>query len=133
MEHEIADARIKLDRSLADGSIPLNRENEWVRSAAAIPWARIEERYGAAFADETGMPSSMLRPALAALLLLERYGYRDADLIAQLRMNPYYQHFMGMETYSDTVALETADLARIRKAFTPDMSAWISELIREGA
>ena len=77
--------------SLSDFNQPvglkMNPENRWVKKAATIPWADIEERYASLFPNNTGMPAKPLQTALGSLLIQKQYDYSDRELVEQIREN----------------------------------------------
>ena len=42
------------DEPLLFGGLPLNKENRWIRLAAQIPWARVEDEYRKQFTKRVG-------------------------------------------------------------------------------
>ena len=116
-----------------NGFLSLKTNNEWVQAAQALPWTRLEEMCGLDFARNSGADACAFRTALCALMLMARYGYNDEDLVAHLEMNPYYQYFIGMEAYAQTIDLNAERLKSLRKAVTTDMLALVRRSIRECA
>ena len=68
-----------------------------------------EERYAANFKSRKGQPACPARMALGALLIKERYGLSDADVVAEIKMNPYLQYFLGLREYHYAVRCKHAD------------------------
>ena len=69
-----------------------------------IPWDTIEKEYAKLFPSKTGMPAKPLRMALGSLLIQKQYHYPDEELVEQIRENPFYQYFIGLPGYNDTVS-----------------------------
>jgi len=83
--------------------LKMNENNRWIKKAELIPWEKIEVKYAELFKSNTGMPAKPLRMALGSLLIQKQYGYSDEELVEQLRENPYYQYFIGMPGYYDSL------------------------------
>ena len=88
------------------GTIPLNPKNEWVRLGKLIPWTEFEERYAENFKSATGQPAISGRMALASVLIKQRYKAYDDDVIAEIAMNPYLQHFLGLQQFQYDAPLQ---------------------------
>lgn len=111
------------------GGLPLNSKNEWVRLSHMIPWAEFEERYAEQFKSRKGQPGCPARMALGALLIKERNGFSDDDVVAHLAMNPYYQYFIGLREYRYEAPFDASMLTRFRQRITPEMLSWINDRI----
>lgn len=65
----------------------LRSDNRWVILAKQIPWAAVETAYAQQFSKEDmGSPAKSSRLALGALILKERLGVTDRELVAQMRV-----------------------------------------------
>ncbi len=121
--------------SLSDFNQPvglkMNPENRWVKKAATIPWADIEERYASLFPNNTGMPAKPLQTALGSLLIQKQYDYSDRELVEQIRENPYYQYFIGLPGYQDKAPFVPSLLVEFRKRLTDEIIMEINEMIAE--
>lgn len=107
----------------------LNTNNRWVKKAAIIPWDEIEEKYAKLFPSKTGMPAKPLRMALGSLLIQKQYGYSDEELVEQLRENPYYQFFIGIDGYEDKYPFVPSLLVEFRKRLSEEILLEVNELI----
>ena len=79
----------------------LSDENRWVIMAELIPWSECEEEYAQNFAEEMGAPAKSFRMALGALIIKEKLGISDREVVEQIRENPYLQYFIGRKSYSN--------------------------------
>lgn len=118
-----------LDSPTMFGTIPLDSENEWVKLSGIIPWMEFEERYAAHFKSRKGQPACPARMALGALLIKERYGFSDEDVVAEIAMNPYLQYFLGLRAFCYTAPFDASMLTRFRKRITPEMLAWVNDFV----
>ena len=67
----------------------LRQDNRWVQLAGIIPWDFIETKYASKFASSgRGAPAKPVRMALGALIIKEKCGYSDEELVEQIRENP---------------------------------------------
>jgi len=68
----------------------LRSDNRWVRLSKLIPWEEIEKEYAKHFAESgMGAPAKASRIALGALIIQEKLGLTDEEVVEQIRENPY--------------------------------------------
>ena len=77
----------------------LNPDNEWVKSAARLPWQSWETLYAAIFPKIVGNVAKPCRMVVGSLILQLRLGLTDRELVNQLAENPYYQYFIGLKAF----------------------------------
>jgi transposase, IS5 family len=105
-------------------------DNRWVVLAKQIPWAVVETAYAQQFSQEDlGSPAKSSRLALGALILKERLGVTDRELVAQIAENPYLQYFLGLTAYQHEAPFHHSLLTTFRKRFTHDSLGAINEAI----
>ena len=108
----------------------LRSDNRWVILAKQIPWAVVETAYAQQFSkEEMGSPAKSSRLALGALILKERLGVTDRELVEQIAENPYLQYFLGLMAYQDEAPFHHSLLTTFRKRFTHDSLGTINEAI----
>ena len=108
----------------------LRSDNRWVILAKQIPWADVELAYAPQFSQEDlGSPAKSSRMALGALILKERLGVTDRELVEQIAENPYLQYFLGLMAYQDEAPFHHSLLTTFRKRFTHDSLGAINEAI----
>lgn len=108
----------------------LRSDNRWVILAKHIPWAEVETAYAQQFSQEDmGSPAKSSRLALGALILKERLGVTDRELVEQIAENPYLQYFVGLMAYQDEAPFHHSLLTTFRKRFTHDSLGTINEAI----
>jgi hypothetical protein len=108
----------------------LRSDNRWVILAKQIPWAVVETAYAQQFSKEDmGSPAKSSRLALGALILKERLGVTDRELVEQIAENPYLQYFLGLMAYQDEAPFHHSLLTTFRKRFTHDSLGTINEAI----
>jgi len=112
------------------GGVKLDPNNEWVKLGAMIPWDKFEEEYGATFTGEgTGHVAKSARMALGTLLIKERYQFSDVDIVKEVQMNPYLQHFIGMRSFKHKAPYDASTITLFRKRVTPEMLAKLNDSI----
>ena len=121
--------------SFEDFNQPLGLEmdpnNRWVKKAGMIPWESIEVKYAENFSDLTGAPAKPLRTALGSLLIQKQYTFSDAELVEQLKENPYYQYFIGLPGYTNKAPFAASLLVEFRKRLSENVMMEINEMIIE--
>lgn len=121
--------------SLTDFNQPfglkMNPENRWVKKAACIPWAEIEEKYASLFPSHTGMPAKPLRVALGSLLIQKQLGFSDRELVEEITENPYFQFFIGLPGYQEKAPFVPSLLVEFRKRLNEEVLQDINEMIIE--
>ena len=99
----------------------LSDENRWVIMAELIPWSECEEEYAQNFAEEMGAPAKSFRMALGALIIKEKLGISDREVVEQIRENPYLQYFIGRKSYSNEVPFDPSLLVHFRQRISVDL------------
>ncbi len=108
----------------------LRSDNRWVLLAKQIPWAEVETEYEQQFSqDDMGSPAKSSRLALGALILKERLGVTDRELVEQIAENPYLQYFLGLLAYQDEAPFHHSLLTTFRKRLTHESLEKINDAI----
>ena len=126
--------QLTFDEYVEDFILPfggkLRSDNRWVMLAQQIPWAVVDTAYAQQFSQEDlGSPAKSSRLALGALILKERLGVTDRELVKQIAENPYLQYFLGLTTYQDEAPFHHSLLTLFRKRFTHESLEEINEAI----
>ena len=108
----------------------LRSDNRWVHLSKLIPWEEIENEYAKLFAESgMGAPAKAARVALGALIIQEKLGLTDEEVVEQIRENPYLQYFIGYGEYRDEEPFEASMMVHFRKRFGLAELSGINELI----
>ena len=108
----------------------LRSDNRWVILAKQIPWAAVDTAYAQQFSKEDmGSPAKSSRLALGALILKERLGVTDRELVEQIAENPYLQYFLGLMAYQAEAPFHHSLLTTFRKRFSHDSLGKINDVI----
>ena len=93
----------------------LSGENRWIKLAELIPWYELEDDYAAQFCKGFGAPAKPFRMALGALIIKARMGLTDEELVEQIKENPYYQFFIGLEAFQYLPPFDPSMMVYFRK------------------
>lgn len=93
----------------------LDRNNEWLRTASRLPWQAWETLYAVMFPSKIGNVAKPCRMVLGSLILQCRMGYTDRELVNQIRQNPYYQFFIGLDAFQHEAPFVPSLLVEWRK------------------
>lgn len=108
----------------------LRSDNRWVRLSKLIPWEEIEREYAKHFAESgMGAPAKAARIALGALIIQEKLGLTDEEVVEQIRENPYLQYFIGYGEYREEEPFEASMMVHFRKRLGTEELSRINELI----
>jgi len=114
----------------AFGGVILDPGNEWVKLGKTIPWDEFEEEYAGTFTGEaTGRVAKSARMALGTLVIKERYQFSDGDIVKEVQMNPYLQHFIGLSEFTHKAPFDASTITLFRKRVTPEMLARLNDRI----
>ena len=111
----------------------LSSDNRWVIMADLIPWSEIEDEYAENFSKKMGPIAKPLRMALGALIIKEKLGNSDREIVEQIRENPYLQYFLGMPSYSNDVPFDASLMVYFRERIDQDMVNKVNKKMLENA
>ncbi len=107
-----------------------DQTNRWVILANPIPWEQFEERYASRFAGSRfGRIAKPVRMALGALIIKERSGFSDEELVEQIKENLYLQYFIGLPKFQKTAPFDPSLMVHFRKRFNAKTLQEINEII----
>ncbi len=104
----------------------LDPMHELLLLALALPWARLEERFGVHFKPGKGRPPIATRVMIALHLLKYLYDESDESVVARVAENPYWQAFCGFVEFQHRPPCEASSLTRWRRKVGPDAEALLS-------
>lgn len=114
--------QLELDNFTLPFGGKLNPKNRWIELAEMIPWAEIESKYIKSLENSGyGSPAKSVRVALGALIIKERQGLTDRELVDQIRENPYMQYFLGFSEFSDEPPFHPSMMVHFRKRISVEM------------
>ena len=83
----------------ASCGMQLDGQNEWVKDANRLPWKVWEASYASMFPGIKGCVAKPCRMVIGSFIIQQRMGFSDRDLVKQIQENPYYQYFIGLESF----------------------------------
>ena len=105
----------------------LNEENRWVQIANMIPWEKYEKRYAERFCEDNGAPAKPFRMAMGALIIKQRIGHSDDEVVHDVLENPYMQFLIGLHEFVTTPPFSQSSMTSFRKYITQEMIDEINE------
>jgi len=93
----------------------LDSQNEWVKNANRLPWKVWEASYASLFPGIKGCVAKPCRMVIGSFIIQQRMGFSDRDLVKQIQENPYYQYFIGIESFQHTPPFASTLLVEWRK------------------
>ena len=99
----------------ASCGMQLDSQNEWVKSANRLPWKVWEASYASMFPGIKGCVAKPCRMVIGSFIIQQRMGFSDRDLVKQIQENPYYQYFVGLESFQHTPPFVPTLLVEWRK------------------
>ena len=116
--------------SLAEFQSPfgkLNESNRWVQIASMIPWEKYEKRYAERFCEDNGAPAKPFRMAMGALIIKQRTGHSDDEVVNDVLENPYMQFLIGLHEFVTEPPFSQSTMTSFRKYITQEMIDEINE------
>lgn len=107
----------------------LNPQNEWIKLAKLIPWAKVERRYAQTFSSEVGHVAKSNRLTIGSLIIMHRYQFSDEDTLQEIRMNPYLQFFIGLPMFQYNAPFDQSTMTLFRKRIPVELLAELNDYI----
>jgi len=99
----------------------LNEKNRWVQIAKMIPWEKYEKRYAERFCKDNGAPAKPFRMAMGALIIKQRTGHSDEEVVNDVLENPYMQFLIGLHEFVTEPPFSQSSMTSFRKYITQEM------------
>lgn len=107
----------------------LDTTNEWIKAANRLPWKAWETQYSVLFDTITGNVAKPCRMVLGSLIIQQRMGFSDRELVKQFLENPYYQYFIGLKAFQNTPPFAATLLVEWRKRIHASFVIRINDLL----
>ena len=110
--------------SLAEFQSPfgkLDATNRWVKMAELIPWGKYELKYAERFCDSNGAPAIRYRMAMGTLIIKQKTGHSDEEVLQDILENPYMQFLIGLHEFTMTPPFVASSITNFRKYITAEM------------
>ncbi|MDR0301139.1 MAG: IS5 family transposase [Treponema sp.] len=105
----------------------LDPKNRWVRMADMIPWEKYERKYAERFCEDNGAPAIKFRMAMGTLIIKQRTGHSDDEVVEDILENPYMQFLIGLHEFTKTPPFSASSITNFRKYITVEMINEINE------
>lgn len=102
----------------------LDKDDEIIKLAEAIDWDYIDEVYSRSFegTSSRGNPNAISsRIAFGALFVKQYLGLSDRDTYQEIKRNPYWQYFLGLDAFSSTLPFQPSYMTAFRKRLPGDV------------
>ena len=111
----------------------LKATNRWAKLSDMMPWDEVERCYGQSLAGtRMGAPALSGRMAYGALIIKERLGVTDEEVVEQISENPYLQYFLGLHEYREQAPFDPSMMVHFRNRFTAEHHQGInSRIVKE--
>jgi hypothetical protein len=93
----------------------LNSDNRWVKLSQIIPWDKIEDKYSENFKGIKGNIALSVRVALGSIIIKEKCGFTDEELVEQIQENAYLQYFLGYTEFINSKPFDPSLMVAFRK------------------
>jgi len=93
----------------------LDKNNRWVKLAAAIPWDLLAEGYYKSLSPKNGRKSIDARIIIGSVILKHKLKLGDEEIVEQIKENPYFQYFIGYDGYEYKIPFVPSLFVEIRK------------------
>lgn len=111
----------------------LDANNRWARIADMIPWCIYEKKYAERFCGDNGAPAIKFRMAMGTLIIKQRTGHSDEEVLQDILENPYMQYLIGLHEFTTVAPFSSSSITNFRKYITRDMINEINDyLFRSG-
>lgn len=102
----------------------LDEDDEIIKLAHAIDWDYVDEIYSRYFegTSSRGNPNAISsRVAFGALFVKQYLGLSDRETYQEIKRSPYWQYFLGMDTFSSKLPFQPSYMTAFRKRFPEDV------------
>ena len=110
--------------------LTMDPNNRWVRLAAVISWEKYEHKYARLFiGSKVGNVAKPFRMALGSLIIQQKLGFSDRELVEEITENPYLQYFIGLPGYQQERPFDPSMMTLFRKRMRIDVTKVINEAV----
>ncbi|NQX98824.1 MAG: IS5 family transposase [Flavobacteriales bacterium] len=107
----------------------LDKNNRWVKLAAAIPWDELAVGYYKTLSPKNGRKSIDARIIIGSVILKHKLNLSDEEIVEQIKENPYFQYFIGNEGYEYKIPFVPSLFVEIRKRMGNEVFADFQQAI----
>ena len=110
----------------------LDQNNRWVKIADMIPWNKYETKYAQRFCSDNGAPAIQFQMAMGTLIIKQRTGHSDEEILQDIMENPYMQYLIGLHEFTTAAPFSASSITNFRKYITKEMLTEINEAMFGG-
>ena len=99
----------------------LDSNNRWAKIANMIPWQKYEAKYAEQFCKDNGAPAISFRMAMGTLIIKQRTGHSDEEVLQDILENPYMQYLIGLHEFTIKEPFASSSITNFRKYITEEM------------
>jgi len=88
--------------------------------ADSINWEFFDQDLGVVYTDKPGRPPLPTRLMVGIHYLKHAFNYSDEDACNELRQNPYWQYFCGLEFFEHELPFDRSSMTRWRQRMGPE-------------
>lgn len=107
----------------------LSEDNRWVVMASLIPWSELEKEHSSSI--DVQAPVNSFRMLLGALIIKEKLGMKNKEIVELIKENPYLQYFIGLPSYSNKVPFDASILASFSEKISTKLVSLVCKQINE--
>jgi transposase, IS5 family len=111
----------------------LDKNNRWVKLAAAIPWDKLANIYYRKMNSDFGAPSLSARMVIGAVIIKHMLNIDDREVVAQVQENMYLQYFVGLSSFTTSEPFDASLMVSIRYRLGPDVMEEFNRLVLQEA
>lgn len=108
----------------------LDEDDEIVKLAHSIDWEYVDELYSKSFEGTSSRGNQNTidsRIAFGALFVKQYLNLSDRDTYQEIKRNPYWQYFLGLNTFSPKLPFQPSYMTAFRKRFPENVMELIND------
>jgi hypothetical protein len=129
----IPQAQLTLEGFQTPFSQQLDKNNRWVKLAAAIPFDKLANVYYKKMNSDFGAPSLSARMVIGAVIIKHMLNIDDREVVAQIQENMYLQYFVGLSSFTTEEPFDASLMVSIRYRLGQDVMEAFNNLVLQEA
>lgn len=129
----IPQAQLTLEGFQTPFSQHLDKNNRWVKLAAAIPFDKLANVYYKKMNSDFGAPSLSARMVIGAVIIKHMLNIDDREVVAQIQENMYLQYFVGLSSFTTEEPFDASLMVSIRYRLGQDVMEAFNNLVLQEA
>lgn len=104
----------------------LDKNNRWIKMDDPVLWKQAV-KFNEQVRKKKSAKDKNMRVKLGALIIQEKLGISDEEVVNLVTENPYMQYFLGRESFEPTPMFKAKDMKRFREEVFCDIKELVSE------